>query len=74
MEFKFFGKSLILFGAVLVGLGVLFYISPKLPSWFGRLPGDISVQKKNFSFYFPLATCLLVSLVLSLIFWIIGKK
>lgn len=74
MEFKFLGKSLILVGAVLMIIGIIFWLSPKLPGWFGRLPGDISIHKKSFSFYFPLATCLLLSLILSLLFWIIGKK
>lgn len=43
-------------------------------SWIGRLPGDIIVEKKNFTFYFPIATSILVSIVLSLIFWFIGRK
>ena len=74
MEFKFIGKSLIVAGTALVVIGVIFWLSPRLPGWFGRLPGDISIQKKSFVFYFPLATCLLLSFILSLILWIIGKR
>ena len=61
------GKTLILLGAIiiLVGLGLLF--AHKIP-YIGRLPGDIYVKKGNFTFYFPLGTCILISVVMSLIF------
>lgn len=74
MEFKLLGKILISAGAALVAVGIVFWLSPKLPAWFGRLPGDIAIHRKNFSFYFPLATCLLLSIILSLILWIFGKR
>lgn len=66
------GKTLILLGIViiLIGLGLLF--APKIP-YLGRLPGDIYVKRDNFTFYFPLATCILVSVVLSLVFWLFRK-
>ncbi len=66
------GKTLILLGIViiLIGLGLIF--ANKIP-WLGRLPGDIYVKKENVTFYFPLATCILVSAVLSLIFWLFRK-
>jgi hypothetical protein len=60
------GKLLILAGGVLIGFGVLFLLGGKLP-WLGHLPGDISIQRGNFSFYFPLATSILVSIILSLL-------
>lgn len=60
-------------GAVVMGLGALLLLSGKLP-WIGRLPGDIIVQKKNFTFYFPIATSILLSILLTLIFWLIGRK
>ncbi len=67
-----FGKTLILLGIViiLVGLGLLF--AHKIP-YIGRLPGDIYVKKENFTFYFPLGTCILISVVMSLIFWLFRK-
>jgi hypothetical protein len=68
-----FGKTLIIIGAVTLALGGVLMLSGKLP-WIGRLPGDIMVQKKNFTFYFPIATSILVSILLTLIFWFIGRK
>jgi len=58
---------LIFFGCLMAALGVLLLFSDKIP-WLGRLPGDISIKRENFSFYFPLTTCILLSLLLSLIF------
>jgi hypothetical protein len=68
-----FGKILIITGAVIVVIGAILMLSGKLP-WIGRLPGDIMVQKKNFTFYFPIATCILLSIIVSIIFWLIGRK
>ena len=67
------GKSLILIGALFMGVGTLFLLGPKLP-WIGRLPGDILIERKNFQFYFPLGTCLLLSLLLTLLFSLFGKR
>lgn len=66
------GKLLILIGLVIVGAGVVFLLSDKIP-WIGRLPGDITIKRDNFTFYFPLATCILISVVLSLLFWFFRK-
>jgi hypothetical protein len=68
-----FGKILVIIGAVMLALGGVFLLSGKLP-WIGRLPGDIVIHKKNFTFYFPLATSVILSLVLTLILWLIGRK
>jgi Protein of unknown function (DUF2905) len=67
------GKILVIIGAVMLALGGVFLLSGKLP-WIGRLPGDIVIHKKNFTFYFPLATSVILSLVLTLILWLIGRK
>ena len=66
------GRMLILLGIViiLIGLGLLF--AHKIP-YIGRLPGDIYVKKDNFTFYFPLGTCVVISIVLSFIFWLFRK-
>jgi hypothetical protein len=66
------GRMLILLGIViiLIGLGLLF--AHKIP-YIGRLPGDIYVKKDNFTFYFPLGTCIVISIVLSFIFWLFRK-
>ena len=68
----FFGKILILFGILLIILGVIFSFLGKIP-YLGKLPGDIFVKKENFTFYFPLTTCILISIILSLIFYLISK-
>ena len=66
------GKILCFIGLFLAGAGfVLWKIGGKLP--FGRLPGDIAIQKGNFSFYFPITTCILISLVLTLIMWLLKR-
>jgi hypothetical protein len=67
------GKVLIIFGIVIIAVGSLFLISGKIP-WLGRLPGDIMIQKKNFTLYFPLATSIVLSVLLTLIFWLFGRR
>lgn len=67
------GRPLIIMGLILVIIGLMLTFAPKLPTWFGRLPGDIAIKRENFSFHFPLATCLLISAILSLIMWLIRK-
>ena len=67
------GKLLIVFGLLIGVVGVLLVLAGRLP-WIGRLPGDIYIQRGNWTFYFPLATSLVVSIVLTLIFWLIGRR
>ncbi len=67
------GKAMIIGGIVLAAVGGLLMLSGKIP-WLGKLPGDIMIEKKNFTFYFPLATSILLSAVLSFLFWLIGRK
>ncbi|AJF07161.1 DUF2905 domain-containing protein [Geoalkalibacter subterraneus] len=66
------GKSLIILGLVLVAVGLMLHFSGRIP-FLGRLPGDIRIEKEDFSFYFPLGSCLLLSLVLSLLFWLFKR-
>jgi len=68
------GRTVILIGLILVGVGILMTLGDRLPIKLGRLPGDIVVRGKNGAFYFPVVTCLLVSAVLSLAMWLIGRK
>lgn len=68
-----FGKVLIVLGLVIVFVGLVFLYGSKIP-WLGRLPGDITWKGKNFTFYFPLATSILVSIVLTVIFYLINRK
>jgi hypothetical protein len=67
------GKLLIVFGVVLVAAGLLLTLFGRLHLPLGRLPGDIFYRGKNTTFYFPLATSILLSVLLSLIFYLIGK-
>ena len=67
------GKPLIIMGLILVVAGLLISFAPRLPAWLGRLPGDISIKRENFSFYFPLTTCLLLSALLSFLLWLFRK-
>jgi len=67
------GKLLLLFGIVLVVVGGLLTLGPKLPGRLGRLPGDIIIRRENFTFYFPVVTCLLLSVILSLLFWLFRR-
>jgi hypothetical protein len=67
--FRETGRLLIVLGLVLAGVGALLAWSGKLPFRLGRLPGDIVYQGRNGSFYFPVVTCILLSLVLSLLIW-----
>lgn len=66
------GKMLILFGGIIVLVGIVLLWFGKIP-FLGKLPGDIIIQKKNFTFYFPIATSLLLSLLLSLLFYLFKK-
>jgi hypothetical protein len=66
------GKIFIYLGLVLVVIGVVLILAGKLP-WLGRLPGDISVERENFSFYFPLATSILVSVIISLVLYFLRR-
>lgn len=65
------GRFLVVLGIVLVVLGLAMPWLGKLG--LGRLPGDIVVQRENFTFYFPIVTSLLISLVLSLLLWFLGR-
>jgi hypothetical protein len=66
------GKILIVVGIALAGVGALLAFSGKLPFRLGRLPGDIVYQGRNGSFYFPVVTCILLSVVLSLLWWVVN--
>ena len=67
------GKALIAFGLLIVLAGVVLVLVGRVP-WIGRLPGDVHIQRGNFTFYFPLATSLLLSVVLTLIFYLLGRR
>jgi hypothetical protein len=65
-----FGWMLLVLGLIIAGVGVVWILAPSIP-WLGRLPGDTRIEQENFRFYFPLVTCLLLSLALSLVVWLV---
>lgn len=66
------GKALLILGLLIAAAGVFLLVGAKLPFRLGRLPGDISYQGRHTSFFFPIVTCIVVSAVLTLIFWVVG--
>jgi hypothetical protein len=67
-----FGRTLVYLGLILVALGLLFSLGGKIP-WLGNLPGDIYIQRGRFTFYFPLATCVVVSVIVTLVLYLFRR-
>ncbi|HXW68334.1 MAG TPA: DUF2905 domain-containing protein [Dissulfurispiraceae bacterium] len=67
------GRLLIITGIVCAAVGGVMLLSGKIP-WLGRLPGDIIIQRKNFTFYFPLMTSIIVSIIFTLLLWFLGRR
>jgi uncharacterized protein HemY len=66
------GKILIVTGLVIAGIGVLLVLTPRVP-WLGKLPGDILIKKDSFRFYFPVTTCIIISIILTFLFYLLRK-
>jgi len=66
------GKILIIIGAIMAVIGAIFLLGDKIP-WIGRLPGDIIIKRDKFTFYFPLMTSIIISLLLTLLFYLFRK-
>ena len=66
-------KILIFIGIIFILIGIMTWIFGGLFSWFGKLPGDIRIEKENFTFYAPITSMILVSIILNIIFYIIQK-
>ncbi len=71
--FEELGKLLLVFGVIIIVIGLLLLFVGKVP-FIGKLPGDILIQRKNFTFYFPLGTSILLSILLSLLLWLISRR
>lgn len=69
-----FGRTLIAIGVILVLAGLLATLGARLPFRIGRLPGDIVIRGRHSVFYFPLMTCLVLSLILSLVMWFANRR
>ena len=67
------GKLLLVVGSVIIVIGAVLLLAGKFHLPLGRLPGDIVYRGKNTVFYFPIVTCILISVILSLIFWLFGR-
>jgi uncharacterized protein HemY len=67
-----FGKTLIYLGLALVVLGLIVSFAEKIP-WLGHLPGDIYIQRDRFTFYFPLTTCILISVIITLVLYLFRR-
>ncbi|MCC6275465.1 MAG: DUF2905 domain-containing protein [Leptospiraceae bacterium] len=67
------GKNLIFVGILLIAAGLFLSYGNKL-SFLGKLPGDISIKKENFSFYFPITTSIVLSILISLLLWLFSKR
>ena len=79
-EWAGIGRAMLLLGVVLVLLGLAFIMLERWPAaggslrWIGRLPGDVLIKRENFTFYFPLATSVLLSVILSLLVWLFFRR
>ena len=71
--FRELGRLLLIAGGLLILVGAFFFFGGRLPFRLGRLPGDIVHEGKHTTFYFPIVTCLVLTVGLSLIFWLIGR-
>jgi len=71
MDLRETRRTFLIFGGILVLVGAFFYFGGKLPFRLGKLPGDISYKSEHTAFYFPVVTCLVLSLALSAILWLI---
>jgi hypothetical protein len=67
------GRFLVVVGMLIIAVGLVLIVMGRVP-WIGRLPGDISIQRGNWSFYFPLTTSILISVILSLVLYLIGRR
>jgi hypothetical protein len=68
------GRTLILIGGVILVIGILLTLGERLPIKFGRLPGDIVIRGKNSTFYFPVVTSIILSVVLTLVMWLVNRR
>ena len=69
-----FGRMLIVLGLLVAAIGVLISFAGKLPIRLGHLPGDVVVRGKHSVFYFPIVTCVLISVVLSVLLWLFNRR
>ena len=66
------GRALVIIGGLIIVVGLVLMLGAKVPG-LGRLPGDIAIRRDGFSFYFPLTSCLLASLIMSVVLWLVNR-
>ncbi|WP_187261549.1 DUF2905 domain-containing protein [Pontibacter beigongshangensis] len=67
------GKAIVLIGVIIIVIGLVVWLAGDKFSWFGQLPGDIRVERKNFRFFAPITSMILISVLLSLLLWVIRR-
>lgn len=72
-EFQPLGKILIIIGLFIIILGIIFLFAGRIP-WIGRLPGDIVIERGKFNLYIPITTSIILSILLTIIFWFLSKR
>ena len=72
-EAQHLGRVLLVAGIVISVIGGLILLAGRMP-WLGRLPGDIVVERKNVTFYFPIVTSILLSIIITLVLWLLGRR
>jgi hypothetical protein len=70
---SYFGKILIIIGVILIIAGIIIYFAGNKLNWIGHLPGDTRIEKENFRFYFPITTMILLSILITVILWIMKR-
>ncbi len=73
MSFSGLGKLMIVLGGILIIIGAAIVVAGKIP-WLGRLPGDIYIERRNFTFFLPLTTSILISVILSLVLYLLSRR
>ena len=71
-ELQPLGRALVFFGIIVTVFGIVLLVAPNI-HWLGRLPGDLLIRRERFAFYFPLTSCLLASVLLSLLLWLADR-
>ncbi|MCK9555852.1 DUF2905 domain-containing protein [bacterium] len=73
MDLRIFSRTTIIIGICLIVFGIILSYSDKIP-FLGKLPADVHIKRENFTFYFPVSTCILLSIIISIVLWLIHKR
>ena len=73
MDLSPFARLFIIMGIIFILVGIAFLVAGNIP-FLGELPGDIAIQRKNWGLYIPITTCIIISVILTLIMWLLGRR